>query len=130
MSKILLIDDEREFYPSLIENHDLTIFRNSSDAVTHLEDNPSKNWDEIWLDHDLGEEENGKVIDIRPVVELLEYRAFIGDPIAVETIYVHTQNMVAHQMMIKALSGKGYNVVSVKNINGILKMPIFIRRDN
>ena len=63
--------------------------RNSTEALDWLRQHEDAHIDELWLDHDLGGDDT-----IRPVVHYLEERCFVGTPLSINTIYVHSANPV------------------------------------
>lgn len=105
----LLIDDLRSFKDKRIT----LIARNSEDALTILKHDASQKYHEIWLDHDLGITRKGYKDTIMPVVDYLCEQAFNGEPIPVDTIYVHTSNPVGAKQMMSSLSRYGYKTVRV-----------------
>lgn len=110
MRNILLIDDLRVFrHPVEGELH---IARNCEEAFVILKTDESREWDEIWFDHDLGMV-NGKEEDTLPVADYLAERAFFGCPVAVKKIFIHTSNSVGGNALIKTLRNYGYPVQRV-----------------
>jgi hypothetical protein len=109
MSRVLLIDDLRDFrqLPAGVE---LTVARTSAEALEVL--GAATHWDEIWLDHDLGENEAG-VDSIMRVVDFLCEQAFNDQPVDVDRVRVHTSNPVGGQQMMLALQRYGYSVQRV-----------------
>jgi hypothetical protein len=107
MSNILLIDDLRDFR-TVLPGQYVTIARTSAAALTILEDKDT--WDEIWLDHDLGELADGTVDDIMVIVDYLSERAFNDNPVNTPIIYVHSSNPVGVRQMVASLTRYGYNV--------------------
>lgn len=104
--KTLLIDDLRNF----VDNRKATIARNSNQAL-HILENDNV-WDEIWLDHDLGEVD-GSLDSIMPVVDFMAEAAFNDTPINVGIIYIHTSNPVGAKQMFASLTRYGYHCVKV-----------------
>jgi hypothetical protein len=100
MKPILLIDDMRNF----ITNPDAPVFiaRTSAEALEVLIAE-SKEFQSIWLDHDLGCDDT-----INPVVDYLCEQSFLGTPIDVEVVYVHTSNPVGAYQMMSTLVRYGY----------------------
>lgn len=85
------MDDQRRFVKPI--NAPITYARSSSDAIALLEKNKKRGYAQVWLDHDLGEED-----DIRPVVTwLVENRVPIGQ------VYVQSMNPVGVDHIIKSL---------------------------
>lgn len=96
--RVLVIDDVRTFdFPA-------TYARTSYEGIKALKEN---NYDEVWLDHDLGMLD-GTDDTIKRVVLYLEYLAHRGTPYPA-TIVVHTANPVGRNMIVAALS-KDYEV--------------------
>lgn len=87
---ILVIDDLRTF------DFDATYARTVSEGMA-LVSHP-KGWDEVWLDHDLGGKDT-----IRPVVVMLETRAYFGYPANIGLIVICTDNPVGRKWMLQAL---------------------------
>ncbi|MFI6760891.1 cyclic-phosphate processing receiver domain-containing protein [Micromonospora sp. NPDC050417] len=99
--RILLIDDLRSF----IDGRHAEVARTSADGVALLERHRQQRVDELWLDHDLGEDDT-----IWPVVEVLEQAAFEGHPFDVGVIYVHSANPAGAARMAQALGHSGYRI--------------------
>jgi hypothetical protein len=106
MTNILLIDDLRDFRV-VLPGHDVTIARTSAAALAIL--NEKSDWDEVWLDHDLGLLADGTVDDIMVVVDYFSERAFNDNPVNTPVIYVHSSNPVGVRQMIASLNNYGYN---------------------
>lgn len=87
--RILFIDDIRT------PQFDAVIARSVKDAMPLLDEE----WDEIWLDHDLGENQT-----IRPLVIEMERRAFEGNPVKVGKVFVHSANPVGHRWIRTGLT--------------------------
>lgn len=88
--KILIVDDVRVLRDGS-ENEDVTYARSSADALERL---ATDRWDEVWLDHDLGPDD-----DVRPVVRwLAEHRPGIG------CVQVISWNPVGINYIIRSLS--------------------------
>ena len=99
----ILIDDLRSF----ADNRDCVVARSSEEGVKVLGENMLQPIDELWLDHDLGGDD-----EIWPVITLLETVTFnIG------AIYVHTSNPSGAERMMVALSRQGYNVTRWSHSN-------------
>lgn len=80
--RILFIDDTRT------PVFDAVIARSVKEAMPLLDEE----WDEIWLDHDLGGNQT-----IRPIVTQMELRAFMGEPVRVGKVFIHSANTVGRQ---------------------------------
>ncbi len=68
--------------------------RTSAAGVELLDRCRDQRLDELWLDHDLGEDDT-----IWPVVEVLERAAFDGRPLDVGVINIHSANPVGATKM-------------------------------
>lgn len=68
---IILVDDLRSF----VDGRPAEVARTSAAGVELLDRRRSDRLDELWLDHDLGDDDT-----IWPVVEVLERAAFEGRP--------------------------------------------------
>jgi hypothetical protein len=98
---ILLIDDLRDF---LVPDTDaeITIARTSQQALDILAQR--NDWDELWLDHDLGGDDT-----IMVIVDYLSEKAFLDEPVNVGMVYIHTSNPVGRKQMKLTLDRYGYN---------------------
>lgn len=101
----LLIDDLRHF----LDERVAVIARNTAVALEFLENAPTLHFDEIWLDHDLGEID-GIPVDIMPIIDYLTERSFNDNPVDVDRITVHTSNPSGAKTMVTSLRHFGYNV--------------------
>lgn len=99
---VVLVDDLRSFR----DNRDAQVFRTSRDALHYLTTLGEEPIAELWLDHDLGDDDT-----ISPVVELLQERAFNGAPMAVGVVYVHSMNPPAAEWIRVGLERFGYRTV-------------------
>jgi len=103
MTTILVIDDERMMQPreGVAIRHASNITQ-ALDAIYSIAD-----FTEIWLDHDLGTvtEDSEIPVTTMVVVDRLEQYAVLnmGAAPRLPTIYVHTQNPVGAQNIIRAL---------------------------
>ena len=99
--RILVIDDLRTMY------FPAEYARTSEEGLAMLE----QQWDEIWLDHDLGGDDT-----ISPVVNRLCEMSFLGTPVDVGCIIVHSSNPVANTIP-KVLERYGYECRRVDAFN-------------
>lgn len=83
----LVIDDERTHLGGGVHA------RTSAAGLARLQDG----WDEIYLDHDLGPDDDAMV-----VVDRLYELAYAGEALLLDRIFVHTQNPVGAQNIISA----------------------------
>ncbi|MFJ4185015.1 cyclic-phosphate processing receiver domain-containing protein [Kitasatospora sp. NPDC089509] len=81
------------------------IARTSREGIRLLEEHRDRYIDELWLDHDLGGED-----DILPVVTLLEEAAFSGRPFRIGTVFVHSANPIGAARVVQALARWDYEV--------------------
>jgi hypothetical protein len=100
-SRVILIDDLRSF----VDGRDAEIARTSAAGVELIERCRDQRLDELWLDHDLGEDDT-----IWPVVEVLERAAFDGQPFDVGLINIHSANPAGAAKMAQVLRRWGYRV--------------------
>jgi hypothetical protein len=107
-ARVLLVDDLRSFREP-VEGVDVA--RTVAEALAALADGGT--WDQIWLDHDLGEA-TGRIEDVMPIVDDLVERALNDKPVAVETIVLHTSNPVGRTNIERALTRAGYRIVHVR----------------
>jgi hypothetical protein len=96
---VVLIDDLRSFR----DGRPAEVFRTSADAVRFLRALGDRRIEELWLDHDLGGEDS-----IRPVALHLEEQAFLGTPVDVSFVYVHSANPPAADSVLQGLRRYGY----------------------
>lgn len=115
MKTILLIDDLRVFRVAE-PDVELHIARNSAEALTILQANPDKHWDEIWFDHDLGMV-NDKADTTLPVADYLAERAFFDNHVSVATVFIHTSNPVGARVLTTTFQRYGYKTVRVQPEN-------------
>ncbi|MET3425369.1 hypothetical protein BJ973_004581 [Actinoplanes tereljensis] len=101
-TRVLLVDDLRSF----IDGRVAEVARTSDAGVTLLERYRNQRLDELWLDHDLGEDDT-----IWPVVEVLERAAFDGRPFDIGVINIHSANPAGAAKMAQALRRWEYRVV-------------------
>lgn len=108
---IVLIDDERNFRDTPAA--DVVVLRTSSDALTWLRQNTLP-ISQLWLDHDLGGDDT-----IIPVIHFLEEQYFLGSPVDIDTVFVHTANPVGAQQIMAALSHR-YRTIRVPAIEYLI----------
>lgn len=104
---VIVVDDEREFdFPA-------TYFRTLEAAMLHFDHDPTYRAciDELWLDHDLGGSDEDP-IDIRPLIDLLQERAYLGTPWWIVTVVVCTDNEDGRAYIHAALD-RYYNVIDI-----------------
>lgn len=83
--------------------------RNVRDALDILED--SDQWEEVYLDHDLGYM-TGQKEDIWPIVDYFEAR-MAKNPIRTGQIFIITSNPVGRQRMKLAFDKMGYSTTAM-----------------
>ncbi|MGI5149295.1 cyclic-phosphate processing receiver domain-containing protein [Plantactinospora sp. CA-294935] len=98
---IVLIDDLRSF----VDGRPAEVARTSSGGVDLLDRHRSHRLDELWLDHDLGNDDT-----IWPVVEVLERAAFEGQSFGVGVVIIHSANPAGAAKMAQALRRWNYPV--------------------
>lgn len=90
--RVLVVDDLRRFDP-IIDGGEITYARRSADAIHLLSRNKDSGYEQVWLDHDLGEND-----DIRVVVRwILEYKPKIGN------VMVQSMNPVGAEWIVRSL---------------------------
>ncbi|MEU6077171.1 cyclic-phosphate processing receiver domain-containing protein [Micromonospora sp. NPDC047074] len=100
-TRIVLIDDLRSF----VDGRGAEVARTSGAGIALLSRYEDQRLDELWLDHDLGEDDT-----IWPVVEVLERAAFEGRPFDIGIINIHSANPAGGARMALALRRWGYRV--------------------
>lgn len=110
---VLVIDDIRCLYfnPAYLGTTNVTYARTSEEALQKLQE---RGWDEVWLDHDLGWED-----DIWPV---LDYLLETPD-LKIGEIYIHTTNPPTRDRMYLAISRLTDYPVRIVSLYGVAKMP-------
>lgn len=98
---IVLIDDLRSFGDGRVAE----VARTSAAGVELLGRLRGRRIDELWLDHDLGDDDT-----IWPVVEVLERAAFQERPLDVGVVVVHSANPAGVARMVQALRRWDYPV--------------------
>jgi len=101
VKRVILVDDLRSF----IDGRNAEVARTSAAGLALLQARRDVRIDELWLDHDLGEDDT-----IWPVVEVLEHAAFEGRPLDIGAIYIHSANPSGAARMAQALRRWGYPV--------------------
>lgn len=81
------------------------IARTSREGIQLLQEHQAGFIDELWLDHDLGGDDN-----ILPVVTLMEEAAFNGQPFRIGTVFVHSANPTGAATVVQALTRWNYRV--------------------
>lgn len=97
--KIVLIDDLRCF----MDGRRAEVARTSATGILLLSCYRDQRLDELWLDHDLGEDDT-----IWPVVEVLERAAFEEHPFDIGVVNIHSANPAGAAKMARALGRWGY----------------------
>ena len=103
LPRIVLVDDLRSF----VDGRLAQVARTSAAGVEVLARHRGQRLDELWLDHDLGEDDT-----IWPVVEVLERAAFEDHPFEIGVVYVHSANPAGAEKILQALRRWGYHVRS------------------
>jgi hypothetical protein len=99
--RVVLVHDLRSF----ADGRSADVARTSAAGVAVLQRYRDERVDELWLDHDLGENDT-----IWPVVEVLERAAFEGRPVDVGVVYVHSANPTGAAKVALVLRRWGYLV--------------------
>lgn len=107
--RTLLIDDLRNFRNN--PAGELLIARNSQEGLDLISQGE---WDFVWLDHDLGGADT-----INPVIEFLAEQSFLGKPVRIQTIYIHTSNPAGASSMLSVLRKYDYHAVRIHNANAV-----------
>lgn len=98
--RILVIDDEREFkFPGAEK---IVYAKSIEDAFTWIK--YYQRWDQVWLDHDLGDG-----IDVITFCNMVEKTAYQGRLYNIGEFVIHSMNPVGRARMAQALN-KFYNV--------------------
>ncbi|GAA1623946.1 cyclic-phosphate processing receiver domain-containing protein [Actinoplanes couchii] len=98
---IVLIDDLRSF----VDGKAAEVARTSAAGVALLDGFRGRRIDELWLDHDLGDDDT-----IWPVVEVLERAAFEESPFDIGVVVIHSANPAGAAKMAQALRRWNYPV--------------------
>ena len=99
MRRVLIIDDLRLFdrqKMGLGPDDRLIYARTSAQGLALL---ATESWDELWLDYDLGEDD-----DANRVLDYLERRFYEERPVALGVIFVHSDNPVGAQRLALTLA--------------------------
>jgi hypothetical protein len=88
-----------------VDGRSAELARTSAAGVQLLERYRVRRLDELWLDHDLGEDDT-----VWPVVEVLERAAFEDRPFDIGVIYVHSANPAGAAKIAQVLRHWGYRV--------------------
>lgn len=102
---VLLVDDLRSFREPV---EGTVVTRTVAEALAALAG--GEHWDQIWLDHDLGEA-TGRIEDVMPIVDHLVERALNDDLVIVGTVVLHTPNPVGRANIERAPTRAGYRAV-------------------
>lgn len=103
---IVLIDDLRSFR----EETPAHVIRTAAESTQWLDTlSVNDTIEQLWLDHDLGEDENGVPTDIMSFVNKLEEMTFFHKAPVIDEIIVHTSNSVGGKQIVAALE-RFYNV--------------------
>ncbi|WIM93416.1 hypothetical protein ACTOB_005393 [Actinoplanes oblitus] len=98
---MVLIDDLRSF----ADGRTAEVARTSAAGVALLDRLREQRIDELWLDHDLGDDDT-----IWPVVAVLERAAFEERPFDIGLILIHSANPGGAAKMIQSLRRWAYPV--------------------
>jgi hypothetical protein len=83
--------------------------RSSAEARAWLDEHPGL-IDELWLDHDLGGDD-----DVRGLVRYLEERCYLGTPLLISRIYVHTDNPAGAKWILSSnLLSENYHLIRMR----------------
>ncbi|MEU4218191.1 cyclic-phosphate processing receiver domain-containing protein [Actinoplanes sp. NPDC026623] len=100
-----MLGDRAPHLRSFVDGRDADVARTSAAGVSLLTRYRNLRLDELWLDHDLGEEDT-----IWPVVEVLERAAFEEQRFDIGAINIHSANPAGAGKMAQALRRWGYRV--------------------
>lgn len=95
MTKILLIDDERDF----VDGREATVIRSSWEAIEHFTESEQR-YDEVWLDFILEGSD-----DIMPFVKFASEKLAEGKALNVGKFVIHTSSWSAVGLMKSVLEG-------------------------
>ena len=103
---VLLVDDVRQFR----DGRRCIVARDPEEALIALRANRSVELAELWLDHDLGHDPDGRRRDVMPVVAELVRAAGEGAPYGIDRILIHSSNPAGALAIRRALEAAGYVV--------------------
>lgn len=100
---ILIIDDERNFSKAIDHpDYHVDLVRDCYSAIDLIES--GKEYAFIFLDHDLGQDEDGKKLTIMPFVDYVGFCCFVDSKNFSETdFFIHTQNPVGRENIKRSL---------------------------
>ncbi|MEU4220424.1 cyclic-phosphate processing receiver domain-containing protein [Actinoplanes sp. NPDC026623] len=98
--RVVLVDDLRSF----VDGRNAEVARTSAAGILMLNRYREQRLDELWLDHDLGEDDT-----IWPVIEVLERAAFEERPFDIGVIHIHSANPAGAGKMAQTLRRWGYH---------------------
>ena len=99
MGKVLIIDDERTAVNWIY--CDVVHARNPINAIKLLR--LDVKWDVIMFDHDLGKDPEGNHYNVLDVVDFMNRRAYLQEPIEVKRILVHSMNPAGADNIVRGL---------------------------
>lgn len=109
---VVVIDDLRSFREGMGLHADL-VLRTEREALEWAEKLTKDDIiEQLWFDHDLGEDESGNVTSTIPIVNHLEKLAFFDEEPEIHQILVHTSNTVGGNTIVAALK-RFYHVTRV-----------------
>lgn len=106
--KILVIDDQRIFDFGLKGRTDTVIHCTTTQAGLQYLYNLQP-WDQVWLDHDMGEDSEGSGTDLVNKIESDDKLEIEPKP-NVGRFFVHSFNPVGTERMLRVLAALGYSV--------------------
>lgn len=103
---VVVIDDLRSFRENLTpELRADLVLRTEKDALAWaMSLTAADTITQLWFDHDLGEDEDGRVTSTIPIVNHIEKLAFFDEAPEIHQILVHTSNTVGGNAIVAALS--------------------------
>ncbi len=101
---IVLVDDLRIFLQPVPA--DAVVLRTLDEALAWLEGvTVEDEIGQLWLDHDLGKNDAGEIIEVKGFVRELEERRFYGTAPAIDQVFVHTSNPEGRRWILPAFQG-------------------------